>query len=491
MKGVQSSEDSKNVAKGKLKMTSVAAVFVPDWNKYVRGVIRRKEKDDQFCVWAMDYGVPMLVKASNIVQLPLSFKGKTLKNKRIFMGGIENCLPAESTYDIDTACSVKVQLSNWAPKAIELTQKILNQSVKLDFEHVDEITVSDSRTHYFGRLMMQRQDGHMVNVVKCLLDMNMATLFNGDFKSELLKIESLYQPVYHTIDGHILDTKLIVSPKNMVHNETGFTDDEDSDDEVSDDEVNNGFPSAEDNDFFNDSVSMCQPIKRNSLDITNQLKDLQMNDEEIDGKEQQIVANENANEASAKSPHRSNETIKDAKSDTSKGGVQNKSESSVKTSKCESQNHNNKQKPPNCATSDNRWKRSKNRNRIQNQRPTNQNQFIPQQARFDQRHANHSLSLSRQNNRTYGPRRETDFEAIIGKRPPTYASLQCPPMYFDGRQPMDENMPNHSMMNPNLNPNLNSPLKMLDASNNYNHRNQYNGPKNHTRPRRSRWQPET
>lgn len=177
-------EDKKDAAcDNKIRQSDVVAVFVPDWHKYIRATVKKKESDDSYAVWAIDYGVPMMVNASNIVNLPKSFTGMQLKSKRIHLGGLENCLPAEKRFDLNVDSSVKEKQLNWSREAIELVQKVLNQAIKLEFEHVTELE-PNKKPHFFGRLMMQRLcDGEMVNVVKCLLEMNMAVLAEGEFRS--------------------------------------------------------------------------------------------------------------------------------------------------------------------------------------------------------------------------------------------------------------------------------------------------------------------
>lgn len=248
----------------KIKIGNVVAVFVPDWHKWIRASIRKKEVQDRYCVWAIDYGVPMVTKASNIVKLPNRFKGMSLEKDRIQTGGIENCIPAEIKYDIATASSVKESLSNWTMDAIELTQKILKNSVKLEFEHVQEYRPS-LKPHYFGRLMMQRQDKQRLNVVKCLLDMNMAALTEGKFGDEIKMLETLQQLNFTSAKGEILDTSLVVTPVLVAIDDTGYTDKEIFDDESI--YMEDNLPEfVDDNEFFDESVSMMRPI--NSLKLS-------------------------------------------------------------------------------------------------------------------------------------------------------------------------------------------------------------------------------
>lgn len=253
----------------KIRLSEVVAVFVTDWHKYVRASVKKREGDDLYCVWAIDYGVPMVVHASNIVNLPHAFTGMQLSkdkqhDKRVHTGGMENCLPAEKQFNIERESNDKQKLMNWSPQAIELVQKILNQAVKLEFEHVQDLSPM-KKTHFFGRLMMQRpSDGEMINVMKILLEMNMAVLAEREFKSELTSIESLSQPIMFTAKNELLDTKTCVVPVKMVSiTNTGFSSREifENENESVIDENDDDLP-IEDNEFFDDSASVMQPKLR-------------------------------------------------------------------------------------------------------------------------------------------------------------------------------------------------------------------------------------
>lgn len=219
--------------------------------------------EERFSVWAIDYGFPIVSRASNIMRLPNSFQGMNLSNKKILVGGIENIMPAEMRYDTVLGNSVKERLLHWSPAAIQLMQDILQRAFKLNFEQVYESP--QKKGHFFGRLMIQRPDGQMVNVVKVLLDMNMGALIDGQFSEELKASETLKQQHWVSADGIMLDSKVTVSPVVVVtKNETGYTDkeffnDNDGDDDESiDDEVT--LPDEIDERFFDDSVSVFKPI---------------------------------------------------------------------------------------------------------------------------------------------------------------------------------------------------------------------------------------
>lgn len=214
----------------KIALSDVVAVFVTDWRKYVRASVKKRERNDLYSVWCIDYGVPMVVHASNIVNLPNAFRGMQLtKNERIVhTGGMENCLPAEKQINFAQVSSTMQKLRNWTPNAIGLMQKILDQAVKLEFEHVQDLSPT-KKPHYFGRLMIQRlSDGEMIDVMEALLEMNMAISPQEDFKSELMSIESISQPITFTVNNELLDVKMCVVPfKTVSEADADYSSDDD------------------------------------------------------------------------------------------------------------------------------------------------------------------------------------------------------------------------------------------------------------------------
>lgn len=266
-----------NEKEKKIRIRDVVAVFVPDWHKYVRGTVKKKEKDGSYVIWAHDYGVPIVSNASFIEKLPHSFSGANIRTRRIHRGGIENCLPSETKYDLELGTTYKEKLSNWTPAAIKQTQDILNIGVKLEFEHVEDLSPFN-KEHLFGRLMMQRQNGQMVNLMKCLLDMNMAVLAEGEFKYELTTIESIKQADWISINGTAMNMKMVVEPLLAVIDETGFTDSEIFDDDVDDDDeaisdvtMNNEMSIEVNNKFFDESASVIGPMMRNNLNANGEI----------------------------------------------------------------------------------------------------------------------------------------------------------------------------------------------------------------------------
>lgn len=216
-RGAESAEDGPK--ENAFHKSDVVAVFVPDWNKYVRVCIKEKERDDLYCVWAIDYGVPMVVQASEIVKLPLSFKGMHLnkqKDLRVHAGGIDNCLPGEKQFNFAEMNTTQQKLLKWTPSVIGLMQKILYHAVKLEFENVRDLAPL-KKPHYFGRLMVQRSsDGKMINLMETLLELNMAILAEHDFKSKLTSIESISQATFLSVNNELLNVTMCVVPFKTV-----------------------------------------------------------------------------------------------------------------------------------------------------------------------------------------------------------------------------------------------------------------------------------
>lgn len=235
----------------KIRFSDVVAVFVTNWHKWIRATVKTKEHDGSFGVFALDYGIPLIVKPSLVVKLPNSFTGMQLKKKRIHIGGIENLHPAETTLDVDSGNAVLEKQSNWAPDAIALMQKLIDSAVKLNFHRV-AVPEQLKKPHYFGRLMIQLENGKSINLVKCLLDMKMAVLVDN-FNETIKDFESLHVNICTNTAGVVLDTKMCVKPRLTVTSSTGFSDDEfPEEEEINDDNAN---LSETDNEFFDESVS--------------------------------------------------------------------------------------------------------------------------------------------------------------------------------------------------------------------------------------------
>lgn len=195
------------------KIGEVCGVFVPFCNKWIRASVKGKDSEAgemRYSVWAIDYGFPLVSRAVHTIKVPNSFQGMHLKNKTILIGGIENIVPAKVNYNVTMRNAVKEKLTKWTPEAIDLAQGILQRAIKLKFEQVHEL--KERKSHWFGRLMIQTPEKQMMNVVKCLIEMNFAALTDGDFAEEIKLTETLQQQSWLSAKGEMLDAKLIISP---------------------------------------------------------------------------------------------------------------------------------------------------------------------------------------------------------------------------------------------------------------------------------------
>lgn len=280
------SED--RITERSIRIGDVVGVFVADRNRWIRASVKGmegQENPEWYSVWAIDYGFPLVSRASQTIKLPLSFQGMNLKNKRILTGGIEYIMPAENHYDFEMKCGVMEKTLNWSPDAIKMVQNILQLAIKLNFEQVHEYKLKN--VNFFGRLMIQRADGQMVNMTKPLLEMNMATLSDCGFAEEIKTIETLRQKHWLSIDGKMLDSKLWVSPftipkptKDETYTNNDFLDDE----TIVDSEEN--LPDDVDAAFFDDSVSTFKPM--NTSHLTNDDDDLVNGSPKVDSTKNKV-----------------------------------------------------------------------------------------------------------------------------------------------------------------------------------------------------------
>lgn len=265
VRDLKSNKQSQQENQTKLKQYDVVAVFVEDWQKWIRASIKNTEEDG-YCVWAIDYGLPMFLKQNNIVKLPNSFSGYNLKNKRIHRGGISNCVPAIITgYDIASECSITTPQSDWSKEAIKTAQNVLNAAVKITFEQVKEYSIL-KKSHFFGRLMFITKTGTTMNLVKCLMQINQACLTENNLQAVFKTINTLHQKECYSKTGEILTSKNFVAPINLPT--TTLIPDNISDNItiVNDCEDAETVDLDEDNKFFDESASMFHSMNRLAIE---------------------------------------------------------------------------------------------------------------------------------------------------------------------------------------------------------------------------------
>lgn len=148
-----------------IKVGRIVAILMYDWNKWIRGVVKSRDVNGSFYIWAMDYGFPLTATSEQIVILPNHFSGFHTKNK-VHIGGLENCLPAKNVFDFKTWEPVMETQKDWSENSIEVFRNALRDAVKIEFKEVKEMNLQ-KKPHHFGRLMITgSQSGVEMNIVK-------------------------------------------------------------------------------------------------------------------------------------------------------------------------------------------------------------------------------------------------------------------------------------------------------------------------------------
>lgn len=208
---VSKKQISTEIEDGEIQINDICAVFIPDWNKWIRCAIKSMDKNNVFNVWAIDYGVPFVSKSSQIVKLPPIYIKMNNKYQRIQLGGIANCIPAESDYDVDTDRTVLKCKSNWSANAIGIARNIIGRAVNLKFENYNEMNVATG-SHLFGNLIVQKSDGTCLDLAKCLSNAFVAKIATDDWLNQLQKQETIKQNEWQSENGMDLQAKITVEP---------------------------------------------------------------------------------------------------------------------------------------------------------------------------------------------------------------------------------------------------------------------------------------
>lgn len=186
------------------------AFYVSNWNKWIRCVVRAKDSNGTHYLWAQDYGVPMIGQKSDVISLPLSFAGKTIKNM-VHLGGLMDCVPAEKIMDFNTGDLEMVVKRSWSPQAIEALRNTFNSCVEMEFKDVREFRPMQKR-HLFGRLMVRTKKNLWFSATKVLLTLQYANVSHNHWDNIVRNHDSLQQVIWKTIDGIPLYCKLQVVP---------------------------------------------------------------------------------------------------------------------------------------------------------------------------------------------------------------------------------------------------------------------------------------
>lgn len=152
--------DSKSIKVGR-----IVAVLMYDWNKWIRGVVKSKDVNGSFYIWAIDYGFPLTATSKQIVIMPNHYSGFHIKNK-VHIGGLENCLPARNVFDFKACETAMETQKHWSENAIDVFRNAVRDAVKIEFKEVKEMNLQ-RKPHRFGRLMITgSQSGVEMNFVK-------------------------------------------------------------------------------------------------------------------------------------------------------------------------------------------------------------------------------------------------------------------------------------------------------------------------------------
>lgn len=180
-------------------VSKVVGFFVSDWNKWIRCVVKAKDTNGTIYLWSPDYGLPFTGKESQIIVIPSSFQGMAIKYK-VHLGGIINLVPGTLDFDFSTG-NVETKISkSWSTTASETLGDTLKTSFALEFKDI-HTHYPMQKPHFFGRLMIQLDNGTWHNATKCLLNLRSAIVSHDNWDDILKKHDSYHQEIWRTKDG--------------------------------------------------------------------------------------------------------------------------------------------------------------------------------------------------------------------------------------------------------------------------------------------------
>ncbi|XP_065362954.1 putative ATP-dependent RNA helicase SoYb [Calliphora vicina] len=141
----------------------VACNFIA-WNKYIRAEILQKAEfqQEEYIVWAIDYGFPLLTKKEHLRNLPSNLQ---LDIGHIQIGGIENIYPAEQEYDDVEGNLVMIKKDKWLQKTCNMLEKLLADANSISFaKHFQT-----DNNHAWGDLIIVNHKGIKINARDYLL----------------------------------------------------------------------------------------------------------------------------------------------------------------------------------------------------------------------------------------------------------------------------------------------------------------------------------
>lgn len=198
----------------------VAAVFIPDWNKFIRGELKVKLSNGKFHVWAIDYGIPFIVKPCYIRKLPDNYAKMNANYQRIYKGGLINCIPAQSRYDFDTDSLRLVEETNWCQEALDIARKVIDRATQLKFDFNGGSTkTAMKQKHVFGHLKAEKADGSWMDLANCLVKASVAKRTTVMWNSVIHQLNTTHSDIFKTMDGQLLTSRTTVVPILFERNE--------------------------------------------------------------------------------------------------------------------------------------------------------------------------------------------------------------------------------------------------------------------------------
>uniref|UniRef100_A0A1A9VQV8 Tudor domain-containing protein n=1 Tax=Glossina austeni TaxID=7395 RepID=A0A1A9VQV8_GLOAU len=175
----------------------VATNFAP-WNKLIRAEILCETKwQNEFIVWALDYGIAFRTKKEHIRRLPLGMEDQA---SRIRRGGVANILPAEIEYDCVEGNLVMMAKDNWSQKACDVLEKLLMDASSITF--VKEF--QSIPNHNWGSLVVENQQGKIFNAHEPLISAKLALEEAINFKDSILNLKTTQIPRHLSSSGNLI-----------------------------------------------------------------------------------------------------------------------------------------------------------------------------------------------------------------------------------------------------------------------------------------------
>lgn len=210
---VAKSKQSKE-EQGDFEVGATVAVFMLDWNKWIRGEIKAKNQNGSVNVWATDYGIPLISSSLEVVKLKSIYASMHIKNPRVRVGGLIHCVPSELGYDFAKGIPVANEQKNWSAKALEIVQNAMVIAKNYKFDESQEIKMPKGKI-MFGYLKIQKFDDSWIDLNKCLSDAKVAKTTTDSWYNRVHRLETVNQKEWRTINGISLQAHIVVKPEQF------------------------------------------------------------------------------------------------------------------------------------------------------------------------------------------------------------------------------------------------------------------------------------